>query len=126
MLFSWRISGLATGIVLAFLFVSAAMAGPLTDGTPNSPDAEKRQTDSFGCIVGAAGMGIVTMAAVAVTAAPVDIAAAAAVGGGGAGAVMLPLMTASLAAGCAVGSAAAPAAVWILDQGGHATGRLAA
>jgi len=94
MRFSWRLSGLAIGLVLVFLFVAPVQAGPLGADTSSSPDAEKRQTDSFGCIIGAAGMGIATLAAVAVTAAPVDAAVAAAAGGAGAGAALLPLMTA--------------------------------
>ena len=115
-------------IALVPSLASGHEADPAASADPErSVDSHHGTTESLGCIIGAAGMGLATIAAAGISGAaagPME-AAAMATGAAASAGPLLPLITAGVAAGCAVGSAAAPGAMWMLTRGARAVDRLA-
>jgi hypothetical protein len=97
----------------AVALVAAALSPVLSgqavaDSQP--ADEVSRQSDSIGCIVGGVGVGVaLSLESIMIGGASAATAAAGAPS-------LASLVTAGVAAGCAVGAAATPGAGWILRQ----------
>lgn len=99
------------GIVVVALCLSAIAAPPCIAAT--FTETEARQTDSFGCLVGAAGASIVAIAVLAISVPALvvvgEVVAMSAT-------TVAPILGAGIAAGCVMGASAAPATIWLFKK----------
>jgi hypothetical protein len=98
---------LVSGTVAVALCLSAIAAPACIAAT--FTETEARRTDSFGCLVGAAGASIVAIAVLAISVPALAVVAMSAT-------TVAPILGAGIAAGCVMGASAAPATIWLFEK----------